>query len=292
MDALYAKLNVNDALVEALTSLAVVQPDDPIEYLGKYLLQWVSRRQIMAKHNDTVSLAEEAALQYGDIQAGKDKIVADKQNVIDMKTVQLNAFMGDLRSSAPKGRDFVINMVCDFLAEFLNVPGVYFAVKKTVGESEFIKYIGANKSQSKLLIGRKLQKAVEADGEDAPQRQGLSFDAFKLPEMEPEPEPEPDESGNLPPPKEPPKLQPLVVNNVMRDKRVKFFGIPKLGAYAAIPLEMESNFHEEGTKLGEAGPEGQPPAFVNNKVKTQMLLSMDTIGNFRVLMTKILQQQS
>lgn len=43
------KNNVNDALVEALTSMAVSQPDDPIEFLGKYLLNWVDRKTIQAK---------------------------------------------------------------------------------------------------------------------------------------------------------------------------------------------------------------------------------------------------
>ena len=49
MDAQYVKNNVNDALVEALTSMAVSQPDDAIEFLGKYLLNWVDRKTIQAK---------------------------------------------------------------------------------------------------------------------------------------------------------------------------------------------------------------------------------------------------
>ncbi len=46
MDAQYLKLNVNDAVVEALTSMAVSQPEDGVEYLGRYLLQYVERRQL------------------------------------------------------------------------------------------------------------------------------------------------------------------------------------------------------------------------------------------------------
>lgn len=281
MDALYTKLNVNDALVEALTSLAVVQPDDPIEYLGKYLLQWVGRRNISAAQTEIVSLAEEKAAHYGVAEALKNKNLEDKQNSIDMRTVELNEFLAHVKSLAPEGRESVLNSSCDFLAKFLKIPAVYISVKQIAGEVEFLKYIGANSSQRNFVIGKKLSKANDADGEDLPQRQGLSFDAFKLPEVEPEPEPEPDENGNLPPAREPPKLQPLRINNVMRDKRVKFFGIPKLGAYAAIPFEMDSNYHDSGVKLGES-VDGQPPEFVNNKVKTQLLLSMDTIGNYRI----------
>ena len=49
MDAQYVKNNVNTALVEALTSMAVTQPDDPIEFLGKYLMHWVERKTIQSK---------------------------------------------------------------------------------------------------------------------------------------------------------------------------------------------------------------------------------------------------
>ena len=44
MDANYLKQNVNEALAEALTSMAISLPDDRIEYLGRYLLQYASRR--------------------------------------------------------------------------------------------------------------------------------------------------------------------------------------------------------------------------------------------------------
>ncbi len=43
MDALYLKENINNAISEALTSMVVQSPDDPIEYLGSYLLNYVDR---------------------------------------------------------------------------------------------------------------------------------------------------------------------------------------------------------------------------------------------------------
>jgi hypothetical protein len=45
MDAQYLKKNVNDALIEALASMAITQPEDGIEYLGKYLIQHVERQE-------------------------------------------------------------------------------------------------------------------------------------------------------------------------------------------------------------------------------------------------------
>ncbi len=55
MDAQYLKINVNDAVIEALTSMAVSQPEDGVEYLGKYLLSYVSRRQLQQEvHNNKI----------------------------------------------------------------------------------------------------------------------------------------------------------------------------------------------------------------------------------------------
>ena len=47
MDALYLKENINDAITEALTSMVVSVPEDPIEYLGNYLLNYVDRKTAM-----------------------------------------------------------------------------------------------------------------------------------------------------------------------------------------------------------------------------------------------------
>jgi hypothetical protein len=46
MDAQYLKKNVHEALIEALASMAIALPDDGIEYLGKYLVQYVERQEL------------------------------------------------------------------------------------------------------------------------------------------------------------------------------------------------------------------------------------------------------
>ena len=43
MDALYLKENINDAICEGLTAMVVRSPDDPIEFLGNYMLNYVDR---------------------------------------------------------------------------------------------------------------------------------------------------------------------------------------------------------------------------------------------------------
>ena len=45
MDARYLKENVYPALTEAFAAMAVALPDDKVEYIGKYLLQYVDRKK-------------------------------------------------------------------------------------------------------------------------------------------------------------------------------------------------------------------------------------------------------
>ena len=50
MDALYLKDNVYAAVTEALASMAVALPEDKVEYIGKYLLNYVERKKV---HSDS-----------------------------------------------------------------------------------------------------------------------------------------------------------------------------------------------------------------------------------------------
>lgn len=49
MDAKYLSDNVNFALTEALSSMAVALPEDGVEYVGQYLLQFVERKNMIDK---------------------------------------------------------------------------------------------------------------------------------------------------------------------------------------------------------------------------------------------------
>lgn len=164
-----------------------------------------------------------------------------------------------------------------FLAEYLQVPSVYIARKDVAeGGQESLKYIAANEGQEHI-IGQKLVKPSE-DADEVPASSGLSFDVFKLPPI-PEMEEEVDENGEPLPPPPAPKLTPLVIDNVMRDNRVKFFGVPKLGSFAAVPLELASLDHEQGAKFEYN--EENAETVSQNKINSQLMIAMDTIGKYR-----------
>lgn len=49
MDAEFLKRTVGEPLSEALTSLVVAQPPDPIEFIGEALLGYIDRRKADTK---------------------------------------------------------------------------------------------------------------------------------------------------------------------------------------------------------------------------------------------------
>ena len=276
MDADYLKKNVNEALTEALASMAVGMPDDKVEYMGRYLLQYVERKTKQAKAKTE---AAEAESNYMVLEAHNDTKKTEAALKIDVdaaKVARLGDFINNLGITAQTKQD-AMDQVTSFLAEYLSIPAVYIAVKRTVGETETLHYYSASAGQGHV-IGKKIVKVVE-EGEEAPTRQGISFDAFKIPEpVEEEPPAEGEENPNAPP-KPAPRALPLVVDNVMREKRVKFLGIPKLGSYVAVPLSFPSLDHEAGCGAGSG--EAGAPAFVQAKVPQALLLGMDSIGQYR-----------
>lgn len=81
------------------------------------------------------------------------------------------------------------------------------------------------------------------------QEQGLTFDVFREDEEQPSeevPPPEEGEEGEVISEKEKPEVFPksVFVKEVVREPRMYFYKVPKLGSYLAIRLEYESCLFE------------------------------------------------
>jgi len=87
----------------------------------------------------------------------------------------------------------------------------------------------------------------------------LTFDVFKDPEAAPEEaaeeEPELDENGNpIQKEKKEKEVLPVsvLVDEVVREPRIHFFKVPRLGSYLAVRLEYETCLFEEAFEAGVA----------------------------------------
>jgi hypothetical protein len=285
MDAQYLKNNVNDALTEALTSMAVALPEDGIEYIGRYLLQYVERRKLQKKMTENYQSIQLKANEDLHKENLKAYAIEQKKLSIESKMAELDQFISKLSSIGSNKQD-AMNSTCEFLAQYLQIPAVYVAIKKVSGDSDTLNYLSANSNQERIVVGKKIKKSVE-EGDDLPPRQGMSFDAFKIPPQE-ETE-EPTEGEDSIQTKPPPVPLPVIVDNVMRDNRIQFFGVPKLGSYVAVPFLYNSCDHATGIQEAQPLPPTEeggapiPPSepFVPNVIPVQFIIAGDTIGAFR-----------
>ena len=228
---------------------------------------------------------------------------------------RLTAFVESLADLSDK--QTMMDSATEFLADYLSVPASYLAIKRSDEDNEVLYYTSSNASQ-RFVVGKKLTK-VELSEDDPAERQGISFDAFLVKDLPEEEEVDVDEEDYVPPPA--PKPEPLVVENTMREKRLKFLGIPQLGSFLAVPLSFNSVGHEQGCvqmepeeeELAEDQPEdqaedqaeeqpedqveqseevgekaeeqsqGQPKrvSYSQNRVCVDLLLCVDTVGRFR-----------
>ena len=298
MDADYLKKTVNEAVSEALAAMAIGVPDDKVEYMGRYLKAYCERKRAQAKLIEEVA-AIESKLTQEEIENNIKR--KEKQAADDAKAARadsLTDFLMSLESSCATKKE-AMDKLCKFTADYMNVPACYIGVKKVINEVETLYYYSANDDiQANKIVGKKLT-APAGEGDDAPQRQGVSFEAFKVPEAPVVEPPEDAPEGWQPPP--PPGPQPLVIDNCMRDTRCKFYGIPKLGSFVAVPMIYASSDHTEGIAAGELkvdappaeeGAEPAPPAepkmiwLPQKTVQQSMVLCLDTIGNYRQFQKK------
>lgn len=94
-----------------------------------------------------------------------------------------------------------------------------------------VAYIGASDSNKKLMIGQIL-----------PPEKGVSLDVFKLDD--------PPEGGDEQQPKETAKQKYIYIPNVLKEEKIHYFRIPKLGSYAAYAMVVKSFLFEEGLDKG------------------------------------------
>ena len=281
MDAAYLKKNVMEALTEALTSMAVKIPDDNVEYIGKYLLKYVERKKSQTTAKTDLAKVESNLNEFETVLMERSIAEdAKKQEQTHVQT-KYKRFIDSIQFDFTT-KQAAMDAATEFIETNLDIPAAYIAVKKVVGETETLNYISASSSQDNVR-GKKLVKPSAEEGDEAPPRQGISFEAFKLPEVPEEEEAaEEPEEGAEPVVKVPPKAQPLIVENAMREKRCKFFGIPRLGAYAAVPFSYPTIEHEEGCVMGTAEEGSEAPAdYVFNTKPCEFIIAVDTVGKYR-----------
>jgi hypothetical protein len=281
MDSEYLKKNILPALTEALTAMASEVPEDRVEFVGKYLLKYVERQSAALQKQKQIAEAETGFAQYQREEDERNRKEIEKNAPKLALKLSYEKFLASIPHCTSK--EEAMRSVVTFLESNMGIPSAYIAVKAPQGESEVLKYLVVGPNSANVL-GKKVPKPSGEEGEEgAPERQGVSFEAFKVPEVpEEEAAPEENEDGTPVPPKGPPPLENLIIQNTMRDKRVKYFGIPKLGAYAAIPAVYSSADHDAACNFNPGDGAEVMPSWEIVKKDNHFLIGMDTVGKYRL----------
>lgn len=223
-DSAYLKANVGDALTKGLSSIAISQPADAVDFLGNFLLNYHAQKLAEQSAKEPAPAAEEDT-STADALAAEAAAKLEAEQALEAEL--LNA------EDVPA----LLSKALETIKSATGASGVYLGRKaETLGEAPLpqIQYIAADAASAGMVGQSLVEEPDDGDEEGGPKGKGVTFDAWKL--VEPE-DPQPDDEGNVPGPKAPDFVH---VPNVIRDGRVKFFGVPKLGGYLAVPISTNS----------------------------------------------------
>ena len=326
MDTAYIREHVHGALLEALLATATSNPEDKVNFLGEYLINYVQkkhdikRQEVEMKHMNELAKIEQIR-ELHDL-----KVIELKRQADQAKCKQFLSFLSnDLMKMSTKQE--IMDSICTFASEHFSIPACYIAERKIMNDEtqDVLEYISANPSQVSAVVGKVLTYSDDDDEDNIEKldRKGVSFEAFKMNEKKEDAEDKlidvDDDGKSKTESKVPQKTRPLIVENVMRDKRVKFFKTPQLGAFFAFPLEIQTTAHEGGcvkfvkedeevedddddddddkeeeeevnetddtemaTQVDKSNkPQSHYPAYMSATEKKEFLFAADTIGAFR-----------
>ncbi|KAJ0406536.1 hypothetical protein ATCC90586_003515 [Pythium insidiosum] len=259
-DQAYLRDTVSAPLTEAMAQLAIVQPQDPVEFLGQFLLKYVDnelRKQELAKLKQQNGGKAPGFPEYH--VYGAD--MSSDNNAHDVKLEQLLAaersIEGRLRDV--KSVPDLFQVYLQWLATTLNAEEAYIGVRTAnPAGQQLVHWVASSRGlKSSATVDKFLTEET-----------GVTFDVFK--EVE-DPTGATDADGNPLPPAVPRYLH---VENVLREPRMKFFHVPKLGAYLTRGLKYKSFLHAD--VFNESSPE-EPRI----KDDAWLVVSADTMGQAR-----------
>ncbi|KAL4484274.1 hypothetical protein ABPG72_006385 [Tetrahymena utriculariae] len=232
--------NIGKVLAKGLAVLYQEKPKFPVDYLAKWLLNYSVSVNNENRLDDTLKEKENLKKEYKD---ELDRV--QKENQINEETKLLDEQIDKNFQQKIVNEEYhdvlLSHEFPNFLEERKGLTGVYvgfkdFQVKKINEDEEdekahldqdkdkVINYIGYSSSQKEIMAGKTLS---------AKEEESFTAAVFK----EPEPRNEEDESP-IPPTY-------VYVPDLVKEPRMSYFKIPKLGAYIAFPLKYKSYLKEE-----------------------------------------------
>lgn len=211
--------DIGKILSHALGELYLASPEKPIYFLGNWLLNYSatkkSQKELKAKEAIKSQLREKEFLRQSELAEFEVKQTA-KLNA--KKKAELS-FKKKVAESMDV--DDLLNHFCIHLQKNTLATGVYIARLETkpgadeAEDKEYLRYIAATKGH-KFMINKIL----------TPSQGPITFSAWGPFETAEEEEPKSEQS--------------VFIKEVVNEPRMKYFDVPRLGCYLAIPMTYKS----------------------------------------------------
>ncbi|KAH7492493.1 uncharacterized protein KRP23_1400 [Phytophthora ramorum] len=283
LDHAYLRAAVGAPLTEAMAQLAILQPEDPVDFLGNYLLKHVAnvetqqelqKRKEQQQRSGFASPLENARQHLVGVAEGasdhQQQQLAWEQLLEEEKQVTMGLH------SEPSVA-MVFQRFLEWICSTLDAEEAYVGRKCVDPQgNNAVHFVASSKNSKSSVVDKFVTQQTDGDEEEVRRGVGVVFDVFK--EVTPVGEdgnPAVDAEGN-PLPAAPPKF--VHVENVLREPRVKFFGVPKLGALLTRAGQYKSYLHAD--VLNESNPE-EP-----NVLEQWLVFSIDTMGQARAFTKK------
>ncbi|KAG7401175.1 hypothetical protein PHYBOEH_002359 [Phytophthora boehmeriae] len=270
VDHAYLRRTVGAPLTEAMDQLAILQPEDPVEFLGQYLLKHVAnvetQEQLQLRRDQQQQSDVPSPLQHPTDSYAASTEEVNQQQLQWEKQQQEEQLMQTQLHREPSV-SLVFHKFLQWLCTTLEAEEAYVGRKCTDPQgNSVVHFVASSRPQDSKVVDKFVTQPPDGEEDEARRDLGVTFDVFK--EVAPVTEdgsPVLDAEGN---PLPPASVKFVQVENVLRDPRVKFFGVPKLGALLTRAGQYKSYLHAD--VLNESNPE-EP-----NVVEQSLVFSVDT----------------
>ncbi|CAD8201854.1 unnamed protein product [Paramecium octaurelia] len=233
--------SIGGVIADGLTVLYNTQPEKPIEFLAKWLLQYCKTSTQKTHFYDDLQKKEQN-IQTFIQQQKQEKERLEELLQFKQKTMEQELNYIEYLRNHPYHQELIIQEFPDYLMKKFNLAGVYICYfthqKQEVeidlvdDENAFInqkapkllKYVGTSLNQNFLLHQNLTEQAI------------LTYEVLKPP---------PVEEG-----KAPEVYKGIYIPDVVKEPKVYFHRFPKLGCYFAIPMNFETSLFEDAFDAG------------------------------------------
>ncbi|EGR28594.1 hypothetical protein IMG5_172240 [Ichthyophthirius multifiliis] len=229
---------IGKVICKGLASLYLENPKFPVDYLAKWLLNYSASLSNENKLEGILQEKEVLKMQHQE-QLEKNRQEQERVQQLKLKDEEIDNNFEEKVRNEEYHQELLVSEFPNFLEKRKNLVGVYIGIKdfpfKQINEEDedekahldqeaekIIKYIGYSDSHKDLMSNKILS---------AKEEESVTAAVFK--EREPVNE---DDQENAGPP--PPNY--VYIPDLVKEPRMTYFRIPKLGSYIAFPLKYNS----------------------------------------------------